>query len=197
VPVEIVIPLLAFVVVALLLAIVIRRAGRFLTATREADAFRNAVNDLGDRIATSLGGVIERIDAVRRHQVSAESIEENLEAGRDAVGRYAQEVRDLRAPIDVAAQREGLIAELERAGRALDMVVHGCHLMASQPGPARELEAQTSIKRGYLNLIHAREAIARLAADVAAAPMPGGKSFLGRRVASDRTSQTSPRDHTM
>ena len=27
-------------------------------------------------------------------------------------------------------------------------------------GP-RELEAQTSIKRGYLNLIHAREAIAR------------------------------------
>ena len=30
-------------------------------------------------------------------------------------------------------------------------------------GP-RELEAQTSIKRGYLNLIHAREAIARNAA---------------------------------
>ena len=29
-------------------------------------------------------------------------------------------------------------------------------------GP-RELEAQTSIKRGYLNLIHAREAIARYA----------------------------------
>jgi hypothetical protein len=32
-------------------------------------------------------------------------------------------------------------------------------LMASR-GP-RELEAQTSIKRGYLNLIHAREAFAR------------------------------------
>ena len=30
-------------------------------------------------------------------------------------------------------------------------------------GGARELEAQTSIKRGYLNLIHAREAIARQA----------------------------------
>ena len=42
------------------------------------------------------------------------------------------------------------------------MVEHG----TDDPGRrsrrgARELEAQTSIKRGYLNLIHAREAIAR------------------------------------
>ena len=41
------------------------------------------------------------------------------------------------------------------------MVEHGANILASVRGGARELEAQTSIKRGYLNLIHAREAIAR------------------------------------
>jgi hypothetical protein len=194
VPLEIVIPLLLFVILALLLALAIRRAGRFLATTREADAFRSAVNDLGDRIATSLGAVIERVDAVRRHQMPPQAIEANLTAGTDAVIRYTDEVRGLRAPVAVADKKESLVAELERAGRALDMVVHGCGLMASQPGPARELEAQTSIKRGYLNLIHAREAIARLAAEVAAAPLPGGQAFIGRRVLSSRT---SPRDHTM
>jgi hypothetical protein len=152
------------------------------------------VTDLGDRITTSLGGVIDRVDAVRRHQVPPQAIEANLTAGSDAMTRYTDEVRGLRAPSAVAVKQDGLIAELERAGRALDMVVHGCGLMASQPGPARELEAQTSIKRGYLNLIHARESIARLAAEVAAAPMPGGQAFIGRRVLSSRT---SPRDHTM
>ena len=58
--------------------------------------------------------------------------------------------------------RPDLVAELERAGRALEMVDHGCddpgHRVAAR---ARELEAQTSIKRGYLNLLHAREAIGR------------------------------------
>ena len=52
---------------------------------------------------------------------------------------------------------------LERAGRALSTVEHGTNILASVRGGARELEAQTSIKRGYLNLIHAREAIARQA----------------------------------
>ena len=38
--------------------------------------------------------------------------------------------------------------------------------MTTIRGGARELEAQTSIKRGYLNLLHAREAIAREASRV-------------------------------
>ena len=44
------------------------------------------------------------------------------------------------------------------------MVEHGATILASVRRGQRELEAQTSIKRGYLNLIHAREAIARLKA---------------------------------
>ena len=41
------------------------------------------------------------------------------------------------------------------------MVEHGATILVTARRGPRELEAQTSIKRGYLNLIHAREAIAR------------------------------------
>jgi hypothetical protein len=53
------------------------------------------------------------------------------------------------------------VAELERAGRALEMVEHGRSIQASARSGGREVEAQTSIKRGYLNVLHAREAIAQ------------------------------------
>ena len=39
------------------------------------------------------------------------------------------------------------------------MVEHGATILASAQPARREIEAQTSIKRGYLNVLHAREAI--------------------------------------
>jgi hypothetical protein len=175
------IPLVAFAVLAVVFALILRRAGRLLSAMREADAFRSTVADLGARIDISLGEVVERIDAVRRHQLSSDLIDENLSAATEAVQRYADEAEALRTPPALSAQRDGLVAELERAGRALEMVVHGSGLLASRPGGARELEAQTSIKRGYLNLIHAREAIRRLTVEVATLPAPGASRVFGRR----------------
>jgi hypothetical protein len=191
---DVALPLLAFVALALALIIVLRRLGAFLTATREADAFRKAVLDLGARVDTSLSGVIDRVDAVRRHQLDASVISDNLTAGTDAVRRYTDEVRELQSPLATSSQRDQLVGELERAGRALEMVVHGCALLLSGSGPTRELEAQTSIKRGYLNLIHAREAIARVTGEVAAVPLPGSDSAIARRATASRA---SPRDHTM
>ena len=175
------VPLIAFAVLAVLFALILRRAGRLLRTMREADAFRSAVADLAARIDISLGGVVERIDAVRRHQLPSDAIDENLTAATEAVQRYADEAQALRAPPVLSRQHEGLVAELERAGRALEMVVHGAGLMTTHPGPVRELEAQTSIKRGYLNLIHAREAIRRVAIETATLPAPGSSSAFGRR----------------
>jgi hypothetical protein len=42
------------------------------------------------------------------------------------------------------------------------MVGHGADIQTRVRRRGREVEAQTSIKRGYLNLLHAREAIDRL-----------------------------------
>ncbi|MGH2511704.1 MAG: hypothetical protein ACRDGQ_03350, partial [Candidatus Limnocylindrales bacterium] len=82
---DLAIPLIALVVLVLGFAFVLRRTGRIVGTTRERDRFRRSVEDLSGRIDTSLGGVIERIDAVRRHQVPPDSIGDNLVAGRDAV----------------------------------------------------------------------------------------------------------------
>ena len=74
------------------------------------------------------------------------------------------------------------------------MVEHGATILAPVRRGGRELEAQTSIKRGYLNLLHAREAIARtpLAAHVA-----DGRSDGPRPERSATTDLTIAIDHTM
>lgn len=176
-----VIPLAAFVALAIVFVVVLRRASRALAQTREAERFREAVDDLAGRIDRSLGGVIERVDAVRRHHVAAADIGENVEAASDAVRRYAEEAGRLAGPVPADEVRANLLAELDRAGRALEMVAHGCALLDLSAGGPRELEAQTAIKRGYLNALHAREAIARHAADLASGRPADEQRWLSRR----------------
>jgi hypothetical protein len=173
--------LAAFVALAVAFLVVLRRASRVVTESRDQERLRRAVEDLALRIDTSLGGVIERIDAVRRHHLAADAIEQNLAAASDAVERYAEEAATLHGPIPAEEVRANLLAELERAGRALEMVAHGCALLDVAPGGPGEIEAQTAIKRGYLNALHAREAIARHAADLAAGRAADQRRWLTRR----------------
>lgn len=160
--IAVLLPLAAFVALAAGFAIILRRAGRIVARTREVEGFRSSVRDLSARIEVSLDGAASRIDAVRRHQVGADTIGETIEAAIDAVARYTDEARALSGGPDGARQiRDDLVADLERAGRALEMVQHGASILAQHRRRGRELEAQTHIKRGYLNLLHAREAIGR------------------------------------
>jgi hypothetical protein len=171
--------LVAFVALAMATLIVLRRAGRIVARTRELEGFQSAVRDLASRVDTSLAGATSRIDAVRRGQVPAETISETIEAASDAVERYADEGRAITGPPGADTIRDDIVAELERAGRALEMVGHGTAILAQVRRRGRELEAQTSIKRGYLNLLHAREAIERHAARAAAlepAPEPSPRN---------------------
>jgi hypothetical protein len=155
------------VALALALWIVLRRASRLIAETRRIEGFQRALRDLVERIGTSLEGVSARIDAVRRHTLPAEAIADNLTAATEAVQRYAEEARSLKGPRDGVEIRDAIVAELGRAERALEMVEHGRSILTSARVGGRELEAQTSIKRGYLNLLHAREAIVRHAARAA------------------------------
>jgi hypothetical protein len=161
-------PIAAFIALAAGLAVVLRGTGRIVARTREVEQFQGAVRDLAARVDDSLGGAAGQIDAVRRRQVDPDAIADTITAATDAVQRYAEEARALRAPRKAQQVRSGLVAELERAERALAMVEHGTTIMATARRGPRELEAQTSIKRGYLNLIHAREAFARRALDAQA-----------------------------
>lgn len=160
-------PILAFIALAAGLAVVLRGTGRIVARTREMDQFRTAVADLAGRIDLSLDGAARDIDAVRRRQVDPGTISATVLAANDAVQRYADEARDLRAPSSAHHIRSEIVADLGRAQRALEMVEHGTTIMVNARRGPRELEAQTSVKRGYLNLIHAREAIARHAEEAA------------------------------
>ena len=162
----VVLPLVAFLVLAVGFAVVLRRAGRIVARTREVESFRSSVTGLAARVDQSLDGAIGRIDAVRRQQLAADTIGATIEAGTDAITRYIGEARELHGPPAAEAIRDDLVAELERADRALQMVDHGAAILAQVTRRGRELEAHTSIKRGYLNLVHAREAISIHAARV-------------------------------
>jgi hypothetical protein len=157
-------PLAAFIALAAASVIILRRAGRLIANTREIQGFRSTVRDLNERIGLSLDGAAQRIDAVRRQQLPADGLGDTVSATRDAVTRYAEEARALKGPPEAAAIARDIVSDLDRAKRAIDMVEHGATILAAVRRGGRELEAQTSIKRGYLNLIHAREAIARHAA---------------------------------
>ena len=150
----------AFAVVATAVAFLVRRTGIFLRRTRVAEGFRGDVADLSRRVERSLSDVSVLIDAVRRRDAEPEVLGPSLQAARDAVEHYTEEARALGGPSAAGQHREAIVYELERANRALELVEHGCELFGT--GRRNELgsEADTAIKRGYLNLVHARESIA-------------------------------------
>ncbi len=158
-PVQI-LALIAFLATAGAVALVLFGTGRMLSRTRQAEAFRGDVDDLARRIETSLSDVALLIDDVRRRAAPADTVIENIDLALDAVARYETEARALGGPPEVAIHRDGMAWELRRAGRALEMVEHGCRMASSGRREERGPEADTAIKRGYLNLIHSRESIA-------------------------------------
>ena len=176
-----ILPLLAFVILLALFLLVLRRAGRFIAETRDIERFRRQLGDLATRIETSLGEICTRIDGFRRGQFGADTLADDITASLDAVARYADEARALHPPAEANRIRDEIVAELERAGRALEMVEHGRGIQVSARSAGREIEAQTSIKRGYLNVLHAREAIVHQARVVASmAPADGTNPFQRR-----------------
>jgi hypothetical protein len=151
--------ILAFVALVLALLVFVRRAARFLAESRDVGRFRRSLAEIGGGAATSLDEILGPIDGVRRRTVAAEAIIEELGRAGEEVARYTEEARGLRGPDPAPAIREGLVGELERASRAIQMVEHGCTILSVAKSDLRAPEAQTSIKRGYLNVLHARDAI--------------------------------------
>jgi hypothetical protein len=176
-----ILPLLGFLILLALFWLVLRRAGRFLAQTRDVERFRRQVGDLGKRVEHSLAEVSGRVDAVRRGSLSADALGDDLTASLDAVAKYAGEAKALRPPTAGKAIQDEIVGELERAARALEMIEHGRSIQTSVRAGGRELEAQTSIKRGYLNVLHAREAIARQAQAAAALSVADAANRIQRR----------------
>ncbi len=176
----ILLPVMAFIALAAGLIVVFRGTTRIAARTRELHQFRGGVRDLAARVDAALESATGRIDAVRHNQAGPEVISQTVVDASEALGRYEEEARALHGPRRAQVIRDDFVAELERAARALGMVEHGANMMAASRRGSRELEAQTSVKRGYLNLLHAREAVTRHAVR-SATLRPGDPGTLFQR----------------
>jgi hypothetical protein len=123
---------------------------------------------LAGRADVTLAGIAARIDHVRRGEAEPTDLTDPLPLAQAELAALTDDVRAIEAPSGLSAIRDDIAAELARAERALEMVEHGRGIMLAARRRGRELEAQTAVKRGYLNLLHAREAIARHAIRAAA-----------------------------
>ena len=184
-------PIVAFIALAAGLAVVLRGTGRIVARTREVEGFRRAsrtsptawtprsmgppgrsMPSAGTRSPPTRSPTPRRGDRRRRA----------LRGGGTGPWRAA-----------AGPRRSGPRSSTSSNGPAGPG--HG-RARDGDPGPGprarRELEAQTSIKRGYLNLLHAREAIARHAVGAANTPT----SLTNQPTSGWRRALTS-RDHTI
>jgi hypothetical protein len=173
---------MVLVVLVAALATLTWRVARWSARTRSVVEFRTGVAALTGRADAVLGKAAEAVDTVRRGAIPPMEIGADLGEAFTAAERLAAEARALRSPAGAESIRSGLVEDLERAGRALEMVQHGCGLLTTARGREHDAEGQTAIKRGYLNLVHVRESVARQAAAAAAIPVTIPR-FLARRPA--------------
>jgi hypothetical protein len=172
--------LVLFAALAIAFFSILARAGRVVADTRVEDAFRRDAAALADRVIDHLGEAAAKIDRVRRRLDPPALLDEILPPVLEALEGLRAEADDLQPPPGLLPLRERLTEELERASRATETVRHGGVLLGYTSGRPRELEGETSIKRGYLNLLHAREALQELAADLRSGRVDARRWFTDR-----------------
>lgn len=160
--------LVLFAALVVAFFVVLNRAGRVVADTRVEDSFRRDAALVADRAAEHIGEACAQIDRVRRRLDAPDTLEGILPPALEALEGLATETAALTPPVALVPFRARLADEIDRAARAAANVQHGGVLMGVTAGRPRELEGETAIKRGYLNLLHAREALVTLAADLRA-----------------------------
>jgi hypothetical protein len=163
--------LIGFIALAGLVVYVILRSRRAGRESRDSQAFADGVAEVSTRVLGSLGGALAVLDELRRHRMDAVVALPAIEAALATIDGYVADVLALPTAPRAQAARVNLEADLRRAERALDRTRHGCRILAAGSGRGGDLEGQASVKRGYLELQHARDAFARHVAD-ATRPVP-------------------------
>jgi hypothetical protein len=157
--------LIVLATLGVLFIVVLRRMSVLVGRTRDLERFQQGSRAVDGRLASTIEPLVSRLDEIRRRAGDPQALAEQLEPAQATLRLLADDARRLRPPAPLRSLAAAVVEEVERAGRAADMVEHGLDaLVAGRSG--RELEAQTSLKRGALNLRHAREASARLVAEI-------------------------------
>jgi hypothetical protein len=154
---DVLIPIAIFAVMGVVVVWTLRRmvvaGGDFRQRSQAVTAARTAAA----RADAAISAVSAVVDDLRHRRLTPEEAEGALSTAAAELEGTAEAARS--APgIDRTPAFSRVAADVDRARRALELVEHGRQLMILQPGD-RMLEGESNVKRGYLNLVHAQEAI--------------------------------------
>jgi hypothetical protein len=175
-------PLIVFFVLALPIFLLLWRVFWVGGELRRDAAYGRAVLDIAQRVDLSLAELAGLIDELRRRRASPEASAASIRAAAEALRNYAREAEQVDKHALHPAGSPTFVAEIERAQRAVDLIEHGRTLMLD-PTEEKVGEGETGVKRGYLNLMHARDAVknrAREIADAASRPSVSAARPRGR-----------------
>jgi hypothetical protein len=153
----IVLPLVLLALLVFVLVLLGRRAARALAVVRASKAFQGEVTGLAGRVTPVIEDLLRRVDAVRHHQLPAEEVRETLASAHTTFEQERETIATWQLPIGFTAVVGDVAEDLDRLTRAVETIDFGTQLVVIGSSSQRELEAQTAIKRGYLNLLHARQ----------------------------------------
>lgn len=142
------------------------RMSTLTTRTRDLEEFQAAVDSLDRRFGGVALPLLRGLDEARRHAGDPTGLRELVMEAQLVVDELTGETTALAAPEGLAPVVTAMTGDLERAARAVMLVEHGLGMMVNK-SIGRDLEAQTSLKRGALNLRHARDAFGERARRVA------------------------------
>jgi hypothetical protein len=150
-----------------LFLVTVRRVSVLVGRTRDLERYQKLTRTLDKRLAAAVDPFVAQLDDIRRRSGSPEGLAASVPAVYDAMRAIAAEGRTARVPKGLERESAAFLVELERAVRAVELVGHGLDALLAERG-GRDLEAQTSLKRGALSLRNAREAATRTAASIGA-----------------------------
>jgi HAMP domain-containing protein len=150
-----------------LFALTARRMSVLIRRTRDLERVQRSVDSMDRRLAVAIDPVVIRLDEIRRRSGDAHRLAQEIGAAQSMLRELAAEAGAIRLPVLLQGQATIMAHETQRAVRAADLVGHGLDALLTGRGN-RDMEAQVALKRGALNLRHAREAFGRAAAEVGA-----------------------------
>jgi hypothetical protein len=157
--------LVLLVGMGVLFVLVARRMSQLIARTRDLERYQRTAARLDERFAAAAGPVVAQLDELRRRSGDPQALAAILAGAADSLRSVAVDARALRGPHGLAHLSAGLVREMDRAVRAMELVEHGLGAILVGRG-SRELEAQTSLKRGALNLRHAGQVVRQLLLEI-------------------------------
>jgi hypothetical protein len=169
---EVVLPLALFFTMAVVVVGLVWRLIAVGGEVRMAEQYRQAAIQTARAASACLADLADLVDAVRRRKADPESARGPLEATSEETDRHLAEARALARNNSLGEPAVGLVAEIERASRAMELIGHGLDMLTEDRG-SHLGEGETDVKRGYIGLLHAREGIEALGHELASGAEAG------------------------